>query len=150
MVVPQILLTIFCVVGQEAKMALKPKPEEEPEKRRSKVKADFFCGKMAEIHRGNFGVQHCSNIAIQKIRFPEENKTVNYPRLHFLWGSMLLCWGKRRHVVFVAFFVALAMFTIHHQWLISHHELSTSTIQHPLSTNHVSIIIIIIIIIIIQ
>ena len=74
MVVPQILLTIFCVVGQEAKMALKPKPEEEPEKRRSKVNAFFFAGKWRRYTVGILDFSIVQTLPYKKYDFQKKTK----------------------------------------------------------------------------
>lgn len=75
-----LLLTIFRGRrNQEAKMALKPKPaEEEPEKRRSKVKARCL----------GIWLIHVGGMLITKMRFPEENKTDS--KLSVFQGSIFL------------------------------------------------------------
>ena len=60
-------------------MALKPKPaEEEPEKRRSKVKARCL----------GIWLIHVGGMLITKMRFPEENKTDS--KLSVFQGSIFL------------------------------------------------------------
>lgn len=88
-----VLLTIFRGRrNQEAKMALKPKPaEEEPEKRRSKVKAR--CLGIWLIHVGGMLIDYKNTVSRRKQNW---FKTVSFPRLHFFgdWvGSKLFCSG---------------------------------------------------------